>query len=244
MTFRAIASVCATLGLFGCGSILGPPDGGSDAADVESDGGGADTGWTTCTSPAHYAVCQGTNQCSPSDCACEDVIDGVGICSSDKRPYPYGLGCPAVDGRICLQTSLTSPAPWVDTAYELGVLIAGSGGANRVRYADMGLWTGDPIPNPQTCPDLGGTQACGGACGACPAGLTCRGRSPLHPAGFCEAGYERCGTTSLCPNSGTSCFTFTVQASAQAEADAWGLCLPTAQCNALVATLPGGGKCI
>lgn len=135
---------------------------------------------------------------------------------------------------------------WGDIAYNLGVLLAKNGYADHVRYADMGQWTGDPLPNPASCPSLGAIQPCGGACGACPAGTACVGRAPLHPVGFCapqDTLHCAVGDPNLGCDLGQSCFTYVVQPAVQKDADAHGICLSTTDCDALAAALPGGGKC-
>lgn len=133
---------------------------------------------------------------------------------------------------------------WADITYEAGTLLAKNGYADKLRYADMGKWTGDPIPNPTTCSGLGSILPCGGSCGACPAGSVCRGRSPLHPVGFCDPdGLGSCVSAPGSCNAGLSCFTYLVQPEVQAQANAVGTCLPTADCHALAQAIPGGGKC-
>jgi hypothetical protein len=135
------------------------------------------------------------------------------------------------------------PDVWFCAPYDVGVLFAmnGAGTPDRLRYADFGLWTGDTLPEPATCPTFSGFQICGGHCGGCDEGV-CIGRSPLHPYGFCA--YD---TGSGCPAtacaSDQSCFHYIVQAAAQDLADQEGLCLPKALCEALAADYPGGANC-
>jgi hypothetical protein len=126
--------------------------------------------------------------------------------------------------------------------FNLGVLFVNAGEADRVRYADLGLFTGDPLPIPEACPRLG-IPICGGACGGCPGEDLCTGRSPLHPYGICVPPVSgQCSPMSNC-GTGKACFTYLVEPAAQAIADDWGYCLPTDLCEAIASQLPGGGAC-
>ncbi len=174
--------------------------------------------------------------------------DNLGIClhpQDASTPQLDGACSPGIDGHICaLMTILDGPTTvWEEAPFDLGMLLAQNGGAARARYADLSLWTGDAIPDPPSCPDLGGAQPCGGSCGACAqSGATCVGRSPLHPVGVCDPKQsEPCPAVSCGANNG--CFTYVVQPEAQADADQAGICLPLDQCNALAQKIPGGGKC-
>ena len=153
---------------------------------------------------------------------------------------------------------LSSAAPLLTCApYSVGLLISRyANDKDRLRYADFGLFTGAPLPTPTKCDAFAGFQICGGACGPCGAGQTCTGRSPLHPYSFCVADSLACSVGSQAPQTCTGkplpsgccpaaegCFTFTVEAEAQALSDKNGTCIPLAQCQALAAGLPGGGTC-
>jgi len=237
-----------------CGGVASTSDGGGPI-----DGGMsndvADAGWTQCTSPDDIAVCNGPNDCQPAtpeECECGnmDDPDNLGFCWGSGFHVPTaGKPCdPGAYGSICLyETPYPGVSGYAEADYNLGVLFAQNGGSARVRYADLSLWTGDPIPDPATCPDLGpNVQPCGGSCGTCPQDQVCFGGSPLHPVGYCApANYQDCSLTDVphCTSTGQSCFTFTVQSEAQADADKVGTCFPSADCNTLAANLPGGGKC-
>jgi hypothetical protein len=232
-----------------CGGVVT----GDDAADAMIDGGGADsTGWTQCTSPSNYAVCGGTDNCNPIDCDCDLAQDpnGLGVCfSATYATASSGQFCrPGFDGRACLFVYPKEDA-WADIAFDVAVLFAENGGASRVRYADLSLWTDAGLPNAPSCPDLGNVTACGGGCGACPSSQTCVGRSPLHPVGICIH-TNGCGLGTdaglgplPCDYMTESCFIYLVQPEAQVDADNAGICLPKADCDALSESLPGGGKC-
>lgn len=229
-----------------CGAIAPASDGGPT-----SDGGAnGDAGWTQCTSPDGIAVCNGPNACQPATsdkCGCGQMGDpnNLGFCNLGGFHVPTeGKACDPGDyGFICLEEHpYPNVSVYAEADYNLGVLFAQNGAASRVRYADLSLWTGDPIPDPSTCPNLGpNVQPCGGSCGTCPSGQICFGGSPIHPIGYCAPAGE-CSVTSAC-NAGQSCFTFVVQAEAQGDADQTGTCLASSDCDALAKNLPGGGKC-
>ncbi len=258
----AVLAAALALASAGCGGIASVPGhaglGGSGGQAGLDGGAGADAspdaGWTQCSAPDGLRLCKGAYDCQPSspkDCACYGYDDaGPGMCAvwfdqgDNSRYFALCSICP--DGDIC--------AAWYGghdsffcAPYEAGILYAQNGAPDRVRYADRGLWTGDPLPLPATCPDLG-FPICGGHCGACPSGV-CTGRSPLHPYGLCVPAQlpggksNGCGAGSdvSCP-SGYGCFTYTVQPAGQAVAD-YGFCLPTDYCKNAAANLPGGGKC-
>ncbi len=241
--FAVMTAVCG-----GCSSPSGPSapsDAGMDCADAASD-----ATWTLCTSPSGAKVCGGSN-CSGGNSPCaNDCISGtsadVGLCFDHCNPFPPF--CPlAPEGQICVRDFAVGT--FSAAAFDVGVLFASNDAGVRVRYADMGEWTGDPLPVPATCPQVTGFQLCGPGCGACPTGQICIGRSPLHPNGHCVAPSPPpfCGLTDAGPvgcDAGQSCFTYTVQPQVQREADEYGgLCFPTATCAAIAAQLPGGGTC-
>lgn len=249
--------VALALFLVGCGGMVVGADGGIDSG--SADGSPADAGWTPCTSPQGYAVCGGTSSCSPPNCSCGDELDGVEIClgHAGSRPDPYSNGpCnPGLDGFVCMLTTIPPPFPdaasakeWITEAFELAELIASNGGSDRLRYADLGKWTGDPIPDAVACVPIGGVDTCGGKCGACSGSATCVGRSPLHPIGICDPNHSMpCSVNPKiagysCQGS-NACFTYIVEPDAQSDADGAGICLPTDACNALASQIPGGGKC-
>jgi len=245
-----------------CGGRVGV-DNGTTADAGQGDDGGIDSttdgaGWTQCSAPNGVRVCRGPSTCpvDPNDAQCPyGLDDGVSpnpnpgalcVCGNGQT-LGYGDACdtPCRDGAICARTYATKDV-FFCAPYELGVLFAKNGAADRVRYADMGAWTGASIPAPDTCPPITGITPCGGNCGPCPVGTTCMGRSPLHPYGFCAP-----PPTGACTrtkpqscHSGDGCFVFSVEAAAQPVADQYGHCVPMALCTALSQSLPGGGSCI
>lgn len=128
--------------------------------------------------------------------------------------------------------------------YNIGVLFANAGYADWVRYADFGLFTGEPIPAPTSCPTIEGVPLCGGNCGGCPPETVCTGRSRLHPYGIC-APIDTCDPEydDWC-GAGRGCFMWIVEPEAQALADQKGYCYPLAICQKMAAEVPGGGKCV
>ena len=152
------------------------------------------------------------------------------------------------DGEILLSLAESFSANLLSAPFNAGIIVANHGQGDRVGYADRGVWTGDPLPLPKTCPAIPDVPTCGGFCGGCPVGEICTGRSPLHPYGICVP--ETAGICSRvagvngdkCSVS-DGCFIFSVEPEHQKVADATGFCLPLAECQAIAAKLPGGGRC-
>lgn len=247
----------ATAVLCACGGrAQGQPSGGDGGTGFDSGGevDASDAGWTQCSSPSGYAVCNGPQSC-PTGGACQSCANitstEVVACLNDAlasfNATANTCGSPCLDGSICV--AWMDDKTYMCAPFEMGVLFAQNGGSNRARYVDMGLWTGDALPLPATCPAVDGLQLCGGNCGPCPSGQLCTGRSPLHPYSFCvppnrfacARGSHNCGVDA--GTQGQSCLTFTVQTDAQALADQWGICLPGPLCQAAAAGLPGGATC-
>lgn len=238
-----------------CGGQTNDLDGGRDDAAFDA----AD--WTTCSSPNGQRVCKGPNACPSDDPVCAGgclngagftgMPDALGACGRSPG-LKVGIYCwDAPDGDVCL--SLAPPGPSVDWApgagsFELGLLFLQNGAGARVRYADLGLFDGTPLPLPTACPTLQSVRICGGNCGGCAPNEVCHGRSPLHPYGFCIAalaGYvDRCDFAKpACTRPIDDCFAFTVQTEAQALGDRHAICVPKAGCQELETKYPGGGKC-
>jgi hypothetical protein len=158
------------------------------------------------------------------------------------EPFQDCPGCK--DGGVCLDPNGDGDGFPICVPWDIGALYGVNGFGTRVRYEDFGLWTGDPLPEPATCPNLPGVDICGGHCGGCPSGEHCTGRSPLHPYGICvPAQLDFCGIGCTPCGAGLGCFTYKVQPAAQAVADAIGICFPQATCENMAANLPGGGTC-
>ncbi len=251
-TVTRVLVVCLAVG---CGGTLtsGDSDSGDGAASQDglSNGDSGDGGWTVCTSPSGQQICDGPHACSPAGCECpklgKESPSAVHVCINSTG-YLNSTLCPYVDdGFICVAPYDTSPDFFGGAEYDMGVLFAENGAVDRARYADYGLWTGDPLPNPGSCPTLTSVQICGGNCGGCNGNFVCHGRSPLHPYGFClpNSGNDACNIAKNvpCSGAGNKCFAYTVQPSAQDLANANSICLPVDMCQDLAANLPGGAVC-
>jgi hypothetical protein len=239
------------------GSAGGGGSGGIDAGTgggAGASGGAAgapDGGWTACSTP-DWVTC-GVPECP--------VRPGCTLCQPAKPPGLYGLCAETLDiNHISYKPGdgaiLYTPDPQVtpkshlwEAPFSAGVFLAAHGQEARVAYADRGLWTGEPLPMPTTCPQPPGARHCGGYCGGCPAGEICTGRSPLHPYGACIP-----TSPNICSRNpdvkdggacspGDRCFIFTVEPARQPLADAKGFCVPKALCEAYAAHLPGGVQC-
>ncbi|CAN5572499.1 hypothetical protein BH09MYX1_BH09MYX1_29600 [soil metagenome] len=247
MTMKRFA--LATL-LFSCGGTVAMPPGSDASVDALTD-----AGWTPCSSPDGIHICNGSNQCTcPPRRACVDslYLGGVAPCEPVFTP-PSGTleACAAgggSDGWVCINFSPANEVgTYTEGGFNLGALFQSGGASDRVRYADFGTFTGEPLPEPSSCPDLGSSHSCGGACGGCSSGMRCVGRSPLHPVGVCLPPQPGCAARDgypmqICaPTDG--CFAFSVQPVQQKNADLHGVCLPRATCTELAVKLPGGGHC-
>lgn len=219
----------------------------------------ADAGWTQCSSPDDQHICYGPSACTcPKDDYCDhpaapDSGPGLGICTSElpESPCtPYN----AADDRVCINMISAFPALFgtlaVPQPLTVGRLFAMNGAADRVRYEDMGTWTGESLPAPTTCPSMAVAQLCGPSCAPCPSDMNCFGRAPLHPWGVCmpttgDPPNDDCNLHALtfCHLSGNKCFSYKVQADAQDIADQNSFCLPANLCDDMAQNLPGGGFC-
>ncbi len=225
-------------------------DGGADTG-LAGDGSGTDAGYTQCVAPNDDSLCGGqcSDVCASGFPCLKDTQEVLGLCP--RKGAHLGGDCTrCADGYLCTdRTTLTDPAGAYCADEEYGVLLAMNGKSDWVRYSDRAAYTGAPIPPPPTtCPDVPGLHLCGGACGDCPSGWFCIGRSPMHPISLCfppganSQGPYSCSKPGPCDIIGQHCFTFKVDSASQAIADANGLCVTDAQCP-LAAQYPGGGSC-
>ena len=249
--------------LVACGGMMGSREGPQDAATddrmfVDAGRFNPDAGWTQCTSPSGLAVCGGDAHCSASAPECPQCGFSIGSGSGGSSTGPLDVcvteawaafgasacdeGC--VDGSICVAEFDVDRSAFGCAPFDLGVLFAKNGGSDRVRYADMGAWSGQPLPIPSTCPTIAGVQVCGGDCAPCSGAERCTGRSPLHPYSFCVPKNTGgpCSVGKGC-QTGVGCFTYTVEAPVQALANTRGMCLPADLCKSAATGLPGGGTC-
>lgn len=227
-----------------------------------------------CLSPSGFEVCNGPNLCPDHATSCGvcgattyDDPQAISWCDNDAweawldakvasgHEYEWLCGGCA-DGDVCVGDAENALALSC-VPFEVGALFAQNGAALRVRYADSSKWTGDPLPEPGDCPAIQGAQLCGGKCGGCPTGYACTGRSPLHPYGMCfplrdfgipplghsaDMSPDECRIGAPCTNTNNACFVWKVQP--ELQADAFGACLPPANCQAAAASIPGGAICV
>lgn len=240
-------------GAAGSGGIVGGAagvSGGQAGSDAGGTGGTSDGGWTECSTPDWLAC--GVPECPAGRPGCSSCLPAdepglLGTCGESLNPG-FVIYKPA-DGNIFVATGATVSIPLLiyEVPFSAGVFIAAHGQTDRLAYADLGVWTGEPIPAPTDCKPVPGTEICGGYCGGCSVGNICTGRSPLHPYGICVPTLgDLCSINPAKPEkcqSGEACFVFQVEEARQPMADARGFCLPTAVCQASAAGLPGGGFC-
>ena len=250
---RSMVAVAGAV-LVACG---GRVDGGPDAAAFVPDGGGSEAGAMPCVSASGIRACGGPKQCGtcppvdglPEELGClKSVESEVGICGAWSQELPDALRGSrrcipgGREGTLCarefLPTYLEDPRIF-EIGHEVADLLVANGSGYRVRNDDLSVYTGEPPSALSTCPDLPVFKGCGGACGDC-GNASCTGRGPKHPVGLCI-------TTALtpcpCADPSTSCFSYRVEPSVQADADNYGICLASADCLALATALPGGGRC-
>lgn len=242
---RTDADGAGVAGAGGTGAV--PADSGTGGTGGAA--GATDGGWTDCSTP-DFAVCgvgcpEGRPDCTV--CFPPPTPEKFGICGESLNPDE--LSNKPADGRVLATTKavLTAEVPSLaEVAFSGGLFLLQHGQGDRVAYADRGLFTGAPLPEPSACPSLSAGQVCGGLCGGCPVGQICTGRSPLHPFGICVTDdLNECRhppEKNWTCSSTKSCFVFTVEAERQALANRTGFCLPKATCESY-RTLPGGGEC-
>lgn len=234
-----------------CGGRVETADGGDGGAtSVGAADAAHDSGWTACSSPSGFSLCGGPNHCE--GCAtCEiDALGPEDIRPCEDHPPYYGTGCSGCpDGSICIldAQAATTDAPIFGVCFpwDDGQLFALNGLANRVLYADMNDFTGDPLPEPPTCPNTPGLTLCGGACGPCPPKDFCFGRSPEHPYSVCASQISGNGSSCRRYDSGPGtlgCLIFK-DPSNQARADNNGYVVDKPTCEAAAAMYPGGAYC-
>lgn len=234
-----------------CGADV-ETSGGSGGAASSSSGPSSSSGvWTECSSPSGLKLCTysdgGPCPFDANDPECGDCLDDPSFCmNSAAASQLYFAPCRDGDVQVVIQKQ-SDGYFFMCAPVEAAELLANAGYADRVRYSDWGLWSGDPIPEPATCPTFDGYAICGGDCGGCSEGRICTGRSPLHPYGICviqplTGNATYCGGVDHC-DPDQMCFRYNVEVDAQAIADEHGWCFPKAECEAMAASLPGGGTC-
>ena len=207
-----------------------------------------------CTAPGGYAICGGkqTRCDAGAACGCYDWqvaqgdVDTVSYCAfHDTIGLVTGDCVPCGNGYVCVPTFGRSPTVLACVPWEIGKLYEGAGAGSSVRYADLSLFTGQPVGGlASSCPTAGTERVCGGGCGTCMNGEMCVGLSPKRRVGFCEnkIAARKCGGSWGACGMGLACFTFVVEPAAQALADEYGYCMTPARCADLATRV--GGKCI
>lgn len=276
---RAIAGrLLATILVASCGGTLSD-DTTKDASPDGLDASSAPDGVTACAAPGGLMLCGG-------NCGDPCPVDSTGAgCASESEGYPGDLGVCDVgkgfqislceecrDGHVCVFRSEhdakdfgpDSSIPNLQmgamycTDIEYAEMYASNGRLDLARYADRSAYTNEPLPAPPaSCPNAGTLRLCGGACGDCPSGYICVGRSPLHPVSVCVNDFT---TQVVNPNTPTncirnvagwcgangdplSCLTFKVDDASQAVADQNSICVDKAICQGAATSYPGGAFC-
>lgn len=228
------ALVGVALCLLACGTgVRTPADGGA--------GGQPTDPYAACASPSGYRVCTGPGDDRCPVTQCEGLCPGglaFSTCRNDRWfEWDRGYLCP--DGAV--QIDWSSAGSFMAAPFELGQLYLLYGEEDRVRYCDSSPFDGAPLLEPEVCPSSDGFEVCGGACGGCPQGHECIGRSSSH-LGFCfEIGENICREGWAC-DGGLVCFWFSE--AARHDVHGWGLCVTPERCAALEQQLPGGGVCV
>ena len=251
------------LSLTACGgAVLGAADGG----DGGLDGSALDAGAVTACSGPGMKLCGGQcGQSCPVDKCLSTFVDPkatakLGICPVTGGAHFESTGCQQCgDGYLCamLTEVWSTPDPIFD--FDLmecadpgwALMYHLNGRDNLARYSDRSAYTGEPLPqSPVSCPSFPGLRLCGGACGECPTGEKCVGRSPMHPYSLCvrswkphEGGCRRTPTSCDGTPYDVRCLTFNVDGPSQPVADAYSLCVDRATCEAAALYYPGGAFC-
>ena len=246
MTSNAFIALPSMMALACGGTVVTPVDGGTDSnafVDASVDGGPCRT-----VSGAHG--CGGPNNCTWSDKVCGGCLPdsfhrtgAFSVCGNDILEAGAFVFCQdgCRDGDICANLT-ADPKPQYECAREdVGPLFASNGASDRLLYADWSSWSGQPLPTRDVCPGAAGYSLCGGPCPTCGPAQTCTGRSPTHPFSLCIPRPHGYCTKSMpsCAN-GQSCFLWNTGP----RSDDAGYCMPTSECQAAAAGIPGGGLCV
>jgi len=258
-----------------CGGETTQQDGGPDAQAVDaSEWDGSVTPCSAGEAMLCGGNCGDTCPRTPEGTGCQELADDDGghlaICDTIDGGIEWALkiGCAECsDGHVCVAT--TSELYPLETSADFGSMVctdvrfaemyALNGHADLARYPDRSAYTADPLPTPGDCPSVSGITLCGGACGECPSGYVCVGRSPLHPYSLCVNDWrshnppgvapaqcirsDDAGATCYDGNDTFRCLTFKVDDASQPVADQYSLCVDKALCFAAAAGYPGGAFC-
>lgn len=266
---RGVVAVFA----IGCGGVsTGDETTGRDGAtgiqqpssDASDDAIGFDEG--PCgTAVSGYLLCGGPTGCFEDASAGEGAV--CGSCINQQLGIDASIVslCETLTVNSAVQSSLgnelctddfalyyMTPDLVASSVYEIEVpfqvanSLATNGIPKQVRYCDFSPWQGDDLPPITSCPTFNTFSICGGPCGTCPSGSTCRGRSFNHPYGLCLPTAAIDCTYKECP-SGLSCFQYSNVNNDDAGtqlAEAYRVCIPSSSCAELQSSYPGGAWCI
>ena len=254
------------------GQVAGNDAGSSDAGSERVDFDGSVTPCSAGAAMLCGSVCGDSCPRQPDGTGCQQLGDNDGsalsICDTFDGGIQWAADCTECsDGHLCVST--TSEPDGLVPSYRFDSMVCAdvrfaemyalNGRDDLARYADRGAYTGAPLPPPPaSCPSIPGIQLCGGACGDCPAGYVCTGRSPLHPYSLCIndwrfghpslppptcIGSADAGATCYDGNDKFRCLTFKVDDASQPIADQYSVCVDKSICLAAAAGYPGGASC-
>lgn len=258
----------------GCGGDIAANDAGPDAGASDGPVEGSTATYTACTGSDGTKLYGGS--CGQNGCSETEVPpDQLGLCyEPGAKTYgtcdPRFLGPPdqmAVCVPMAVDDSDGGPpsgsyAMTALYAADVGyaIMYAKNGFGSWCHYADRATYDGTSVPAaPASCPTVSGFQLCGGACGDCPQGEYCTGRSPLHPYSVCLTDYSKAlepqtdscvrgaplagGCMGNAQDPASACLTFKVSSADQPFADQNGICTEKSICLAAMAAYPGGAYC-
>lgn len=271
-----LLALLATTLVAACGGMTSD-DTSKDASSDGLDAAFLSDGVSACAAPGGLMLCGGT-------CGNPCPVDSTGAgCVSEREGQPQELGVCDVgifeistcdecsDSHVCVFGSVRDANDFgpdssipnlemasmacADVAY--AEMYALNGRPDLARYADRSTYTNEPLPTPASCPNVGTLRLCGGACGDCPSGYICIGRSPLHPYSVCVNDFTTKVPPPNTPTScirnlagwcssngpGLQCLTFKVDAASQTIADENSICVDKAICQAAAVAYPGGAFC-
>jgi hypothetical protein len=251
---RALVGFVVAVFSTACGATTSDAPGNS----VPEGGVGIDAGLSPdakiedCLSDEGVHVCGTSAGCYQAGPDCDCALSGtpfgpetdagvpeVGVCLNTLDGLSLRPCGSCYDGEVCVKLYYDDP---VCTSESLGRLLWVHGAVDRVLYADLTPYTGEPLPEPTECPsDNGELELCGGNCGGCGADQYCSGRSPTHPYGICvDSGIVHCDNSSFCED-GQACLLLATSSASGALFPS--TCVNADSCASLASSVPGGAVC-
>jgi hypothetical protein len=269
---KALAFTMLLLAACG-GQITGDGDGGADAGTGDAADASGSVTYDACSGSDGIKLFGGI--CGQNDCSATVVPPAeLGVCFETSAklygPCDRANFKRSIDGDVCVPTSVNPdaglPNAQLAIAYSAAadvgyaIMYAKNGFGSWCHYADRSTYDGTPVPDaPASCPAVSGFELCGGACGDCPQGEYCIGRSPLHPYSVCVTDYSKAlepvpgecvrgaplagDCMGNAQNPPSACLTFRVSDADQPFADQTGICTEKSICMAAAAAYPGGAYC-